>query len=355
MTQKKRQNKRRTHKRLINKGGALKCNDINHYRNKVIYLGVDLDWKNLSDGFNYELVLKGGVISFTAGSSSAANANLDISKLLKDDSKNVSEKNEEYKKLNDALDTYLGGIKWKDDDKNSNFNYNLSNVIIPRYQNSRDKIEKTRTENDFFLYDRFVWEVDENKQGSLKYNDKNILKSDMDNEFEMFDFIHKKLVEFKSNMQEKLKEQFKIHVKNNILKLLEIHKYNQGNPETKITRNGQWMVSGKIYVGIKIVCSNEKVFELHELIIPNAVDSEQIGNSDISKVDDKDDEDLKTKMIELLTNEQKKDVEIKLQDIDSLLLFGKHYGKHNIRMSNKETLNFDAEKEVFKILRKKVR
>jgi hypothetical protein len=176
----------------------------------------------------------------------------------------------------------------------------------------------------------------------------------MDNEFEMFDFIHKKLVEFKSNMQEKLKEQFKIHVKNNILKLLEIHEYNAGNPVTEITRNGQWMVSGKIYVGIKIVCSNEKVFELHELIIPNAVDSEQIGNSDISKVDD---EDLQTKMIELLTNtnEQKKDVEIKLQDIDSLLLFGKHYGKHNIQMSNKDTLNFDAEKNVFKILRKKVR
>ena len=355
MTEKKRRIHRRITKKNQIKGGAKNffCRDIvKAYKNKVIYLGVNLNWTNLLPDFSYDLSWNTGVgksITFTMPPPGTTLISFDMTKP------------NDFSKIDEAIETYLkldADSKWNDDnDKNlNNFKYNLNNIILPRYPNNKNtQIEEISSP---FLH----WKKENGNTNQIEDEQKNVIVSGTVNEKGMMTLIHEKLLEFKLKMKRVLIDVFKQRVRKNIQNIMDMKE----NPTGSIQRKCNFSVSGIIYFGIKVVCNSYTNFELQELIIPVPV---------VPVLDDLPSQDnfpqLRKAVVDKFIPQKEENIKIHMEDLDGLLMFGSipsssgdgkpnrkgNYGKHNISFNDhtgtgaKIDYNPEASK-IFEILRK---
>lgn len=373
MTEKKRRFCRRNTKKNLTKGGAKNffCRDIvKAYKNKVIYLGVDLNWVELFPAFSYDLSWNAdaNTINFTMPSASAATAAAPIQFDMT--------KPNDFSKIDDAIEINLkldgSDSKWNDnnDENKNHFKYNLNNVMLPRYL--RDiNTQIAEISSPFLHWNKEKTILGYGNTNEIKDEQKNmVLSSDKASEKTMMILVHEKLLEFKSKMKRVLIDTFKQRVRKNIQIIMDMIE----NPTGSIKRNCQFSVSGKIYFGIKVVCNSYTNFELHELIFPDPV---------IPALDDLPSQDnfpdLRKAVVKKFLSQGEEKIQVYMEDLDGLLLFGStpsssgvdksnrkgrkgNYGKHNISFDphvdfngtgtdSKPNYNPEAE-NIFKILRK---
>lgn len=195
------------------------------------------------------------------------------------------------------------------------FSYRIENLIIPRYQGG----ETTRFDND--LYDGF--DINDamayvEKMSNNSYNNYD--------EMIMMMIIHSQLKKFYKKIQEK--------VQNKITDYNDQVEQRQDPNIKPMNNDKQWNIQGKIYFGIKIQCSKKgyNQFKLNEFILP------RIFDMDLDPTD--------------------KLIQMQLQDIDAMLLFGtrgeNRYGKHIVPINmNELNDNLTFQSKFFDILRKK--
>jgi hypothetical protein len=358
MTEKKRRIHRRITKKKLFKGGVKNffCRDIvKAYKNKVIYLGVNLNWTNLFPEFSYDLNWNNSTgtpsITFTMPTSIATPIVFDMTKP------------NDYSKIDDAIEIYLkpDGVnsKWNDDNqKDSNFKYILNNVILPRYPNNNNT-QIGEISSPFLYWKKESGIVSNTNQ--IEDEQKNvILTSDKTNEKSMMLLVHEKLLEFKSKMKRVLIDAFKQRVRKNIQNIMDIM---IAIPSGIIKRKCQFSVSGIIYFGIKVVCNSYTNFQLHELIITDPIVPvlDNLPNQENFP-------DLRTAVIKKFLSQNEENIKIHMEDLDGLLMFGSvkastptdgkrgNYGKHNIYFNDNpdnpiKDYNPESAK-IFEILRK---
>jgi hypothetical protein len=368
MTEKKRRFHRRITKKYPRKGGAKNffCRDIvKAYKNKVIYLGVDLNWMDLFPSFSYDLsfasvVAAPAIIKFIMPSGTAT------APIVFDTTKPT-----DFSKIDQAIETYFildSNSKWNDNnDKTNNFKYNLNNVMLPRYDNNNNTqiVEISST----FLN----WKKEHNKilndTNNIEDEQKNVIVKDKVNEKSMMLLIHDKLLDFKLKMKKVLIDVFKQRVRKNIQNIIDMTETPPLITTVSIKRNCKFSVSGKIYFGIKVACNSYTNFQLHELIIPDPV----VPVLDILPSQDNFPE-LRKAVIKKFLEQKEENIKIHMEDLDGLLLFGSvkpstngiskrgNYGKHNISFDNPTdnngsgkdvNPNYNPESsKIFEILRK---
>jgi len=342
MTEKKRRFHRRITKKYLRKGGSKNfyCRDIvRAYKNKVIYLGVDLNWLELFPSFSYDLsfapvagavapsgpgaspVAGPGEIKFIIPSSAASPA-----KIVFDMTKPT-----DFLEIDQAIENYLTldvSNKWNDDnDKTSNnFKYILNNIMLPRYGNDI-KTQIGEISSSFLNWNK----------NHIEDEQKNVIVKDNVNEKSIMILIHDKLLDFKLKMKKVLTNVFKQRVRKNIEIMMDMI---EPSTPINIRRTCTFSVSGKIYFGIKVACNSYMNFELHELIIPDPV---------IPAMDDLPSKEnfpeFREAVIKKFISQKEEKIQVYMEDLDGLLLFGStpsevgkpnrkgrkgNYGKHNI-------------------------
>ena len=355
MTEKKRRIHRRITKKNQIKGGAKNffCRDIvNAYKNKVIYLGVDLNWMDLFPAFSYDLSWNATATTFTMPASAATPIKFDSN---------------DYSKIDEAIETYLkpdgNDSKWYDnnDKTPNNFKYNLNNIILPRYPNNKNT-QIGEISSPFLNWKKENGIASNTNQ--IEDEQKNVIVSETVNEKGMMTLIHDKLLDFKSKMKRVLIDTFKQRVRKNIQNIMDISMTE--NSTGSIKRKCQFSVSGIIYFGIKVVCNSYTNFQLHELIIPDPV---------VPVMDNLPSKDnfpaLRKAVIKKFLSQEEENIKIHMEDLDGLLMFGSlnlqntdrsgkrgNYGKHNIHFNDHpdntgSKIDYNPEtSKIFEILRK---
>ena len=393
MTEKKRRIHRRITKKNPIKGGAKNffCRDIvKAYKNKVIYLGVDLNWIDLFPAFSYDLIWNDGTvpapgtagtgpsITFTMTATAGTGPSITFT-MTAPAGTPIKFNPNDFSKIDEAIETYLkpygSDSKWYDDnDKTQNsFKYNLNNVMLPRYTSNKNigngdnNTQIAEISSPFLHWKKESGIVSNTNQ--IEDEQKNVIVSGTVNEKGMMTLIHEKLLDFKLKMKRVLIDTFKQRVRKNIQNIIDIMETKE-NTKGSIKRNCKFSVSGKIYFGIKVVCNSYTNFELQELIIPDPV---------IPVMDDLPSQGkfspLRKAVIDKFIKQNEENIKIHMEDLDGLLMFGStqlssgvgkpnrkgNYGKHNIHF-NDHTDNttgtgskpdYNPESlEIFKILRK---
>jgi hypothetical protein len=375
MTEKKRRFHRRITKKNPIKGGAKNffCRDIvKAYKNKVIYLGVDLNWLNLFPSFSYDLSFTPAVatapaeIKFIMPSGTTAPAPTTIVFDMT--------KPKDFSKIDEAIEMYLkleAGNEWNDDnDKNSNFKYSLNNVMLPRYTSNKDIGNSDNNTQIGEISSPFLnWKKERgivSNTNQIEDEKKNVIVSGTVNEKSMMLLIYNKLLEFKIIMKKVLTNVFKQRVRKNIEIMMDIIGPS-GTTAINIKRTCDFSVSGKIYFGIRVACNSYTNFELHELIIPDPV---------IPVMDDLPIQDnfpqLRETVIQKFRDQKEEKIQVHMEDLDGLLMFGSvkasnenekrskrgKYGKHNVSFDahdgKDENPSYNPElSKIFEILRKR--
>ena len=378
MTEKKRRFHRRITKKNPIKGGAKNffCRDIvKAYKNKVIYLGVDLNWMDLFTAFSYDLsfapVTSGSTpdtIKFIIPSdTTAAPIIFDMTKPI-DFSK-------EFSKIDDAIEKHLtleANNKWNDDnDKTQNsFKYILNNVMLPRYTSNKDIGNGDNNTQIGEISSTFLnWKKESgivSNTNQIEDEQKNVIVKDKASEKSMMILVHEKLLDFKLKMKKVLINVFKQRVRKNIEIMMDI--IGESKTAINIKKTCNFSVSGKIYFGIKVVCNSYTNFELHELIIPDPV---------IPVMDDLPTQEnfpqLRGAVIGKFIKQNEEKIQVHMEDLDGLLMFGSmkphtdatmgkrgKYGKHNVSFDPHDGVdakdknpNYNPElSNIFEILRK---
>jgi hypothetical protein len=378
MTEKKRRFHRRITKKNPIKGGAKNffCRDIvKAYKNKVIYLGVDLNWMDLFPSFSYDLsfapatapaIIK--LIMPPATAPAAATAAPIVFDMTKP---------KDFSNIDEAIENHLNleaGNEWNDDnDKNSNFKYILNNVMLPRYTSNKDIGNSDNNTQIGEISSIFLnWKKERGfgfaDTNQIEDEKKNVIIQDKVNEKSMMLLIYNKLLEFKIIMKKVLTNVFKQRVRKNIEIMMDIIK-TSGTKPINIKRTCDFSVSGKIYFGIRVACNSYTNFELHELIIPDPV---------IPVMDDLPIQDnfpqLRETVIQNFLKQNEEKIQVHMEDLDGLLLFGSvkasnenekrskrgKYGKHNVSFDAHDGIDSKDENpiyntelsNIFEILRK---
>ena len=200
---------------------------------------------------------------------------------------------------------YLGiDVEWT----GNNLEYNLNNVLLPRYENG----DKTRFGSNLFIHDGFDWD----KAQTIAKNDtskSDLLKTKEFDEKMMLDVIY---------------DEYKV-LKTNIFEQFEKRK-----EEEKREISASHM--GKIFIGIQAFCSMQG---------PNSVSVDKE-----SEYKDNTNAQIHFKVCEFIVPQI---VGENFINIDSLLLFGKKYGNHDISVGNMNQNRVDVSGKIFKILRDK--
>jgi hypothetical protein len=309
---------------------------VRAYKNKVIYLGVDLNWMELFPSFSYDLsfapvagagVTAPGVIKFIIPSSAPAPAKIEFNTTNPTD----------FSEIDQAIEKYLtleAGNNWNDENAkiSNNFKYILNNIMLPRYGNDI-KTQIGEISSSFLNWNK----------NQIEDEQKNVIVKDKVNEKSMMLLIHDKLLDFKLKMKKVLTNVFKQRVRKNIeimMDMIGTSGTSGISTPINIKRTCTFSVSGKIYFGIKVACNSYTNFELHELIIPDPV---------IPAMDDLPSEEnfseLRKAVIQKFRVQKEEKIQVYMEDLDGLLLFGStpsevgkpnrkgrkgNYGKHNI-------------------------